>query len=123
MVEFRLFQTVAALASLVLTGIVLELIRRRKLQDRLWIPWLLVSLAPLVLSLTTRTWGELARSLGVAYEPSLLLALGLLMAFSMILYLTVVVSTLLRRNLLLAQEIACLRASFETGSEPREWRA
>ena len=74
--------------------------------------------APLVLSLSTPTWGGLARSLGVAYEPSLLLALGLLMAFSMILYLTTVVSTLLRHNLVFAQEIACLRARMDAEADP-----
>lgn len=111
--ELRLFQTIAAFGSIALTGVVLELIRRRKIQDVLWLPWLFIGLMPLVLSLTTNTWGSFARSLGVSYEPSLLLALGLLMVFAMVLYLTTVISTLLERNLLLAQEIACLRARVE----------
>ncbi len=108
--EFQLFQTVAALGSIGLVGIVLELIRRRSIQDELWLPWLALSAAPLFLSLSTGTWGGFARSLGVIYEPSLLLALGLLMAFAMLLYLSTVVSRLIRHNLLLAQEVAVLRA-------------
>lgn len=116
--ELRLFQTIAALGSIALTGVVLELIRRRKIQDALWLPWLFIAITPLFLSLTTNTWGSFARSLGVSYEPSLLLALGLLLIFAMVLYLTTVISTLLQRNLLLAQEIACLRARIDAELPP-----
>jgi len=106
--EFRLFQSVAAVGSIVLTAILLELIRRRKLKDELWIPWLIVGITPLGLSLWIKPWATVARWLGVAYEPALLLALASLLSFILILYLTVVVSSLLRRNLRLAQEIALL---------------
>ena len=102
--EFRLFQSIAALGSILLTAIVLELIRRRKLKDELWVPWLLVGIAPLVASLWIPPWAALARWLGIVYEPSLLLALGILLCVSMILYLTVVLSTLMGRNLRLVQE-------------------
>lgn len=112
--EFRLFQSVAAIGSIVLTAIVLELIRRRKLKDELWVPWLIVAIAPLLASLWISPWAALARWLGIVYEPALLLGLGILMSISMILYLTVVISTLMRRNLRLAQEFALLRVQFES---------
>ena len=48
--EFQLFRTVAAVGSLALTVLVLELIRRRKLKDELWLPWLVLAIAPLVAS-------------------------------------------------------------------------
>jgi hypothetical protein len=111
--ELRLFQTVAALSSLVLITLVLELIRRRKLKDELWVPWLLVAGAPLVLSLWIRPWAALAHWLGIAYEPALLLALATLLGFAMLLYLTVVVSSLMRQNLRLAQDLALLRMRVE----------
>ena len=112
--ELRLFQTVAALSSLVLTGLVLELIRRRKLKDELWLPWLTVAIAPLVTSLWIRPWAALARWLGIIYEPALLLGLATLLGFAMLLYLTVVVSTLMRQNLRLAQDLALLRMRVES---------
>jgi hypothetical protein len=117
--ELRPFQTIAALGSVALTAIVLELIRRRKLKDELWVPWLLAAVAPLVMSLWIRPWAALARWLGIVYEPALLLGLGLVLCVTMILYLTVVVSTLMRRNLLLAQEIALLRENVEKTASPR----
>ena len=112
--EIRLFQSVAALSSLLLTGLVLELIRRRKLKDELWIPWLLVAIAPLVASLWIRPWAALAHWLGIIYEPALLLGLATLLGFAMLLYLTVVVSTLMRQNLRLAQDLALLRMRVES---------
>ena len=58
--EFRPFQTMAALGSVVLTFVVLELIRRRKLSEELWIPWLLVAIAPLVAALWIAPWAYVA---------------------------------------------------------------
>jgi hypothetical protein len=115
--KFQLFQSVAALSSLLLTGLVLELIRRRKLKDELWLPWLLVAIAPLIASLWIRPWAALAHWLGIIYEPALLLGLAIVLGFAMLLYLTVVVSTLMRQNLRLAQDLALLRLRFES-SDP-----
>ncbi len=112
--EFRLFQSIAAIGSLLLTAIVLELIRRRKLKDELWVPWLIVAITPLLASLWMSPWAALARWLGIAYEPALLLALGILLSISMILYLAVVMSTLMRRNLRLSQELALLQVRVES---------
>ena len=107
--ELRLFQTVAAAGSVVLVLIVLELVRRRRLTDELIVPWLVIAVAPLIAVLWIEPWAAFARLLGIVYEPALLLGLGVLLCVTMVLYLTVVVSTLMRRNLLLAQELALLR--------------
>ncbi len=112
--EFRLFQSIAAIGSLLLTAIVLELIRRRKLKDELWVPWLIVAITPLLASLWIAPWAALARWLGILYEPALPLALGILLSISMILYLAVVMSTLMRRNLRLSQELALLQVRVES---------
>jgi hypothetical protein len=105
---FRLFQAVIALSSLGLTLVVLELIRRRRLKDELWVPWLVVSIAPVVMSAWITPWETLARRLGIAYEPAVLFVFGILICLGLILHLTVVVSTLMRQNLKLAQDLALL---------------
>jgi len=106
--EFRLFQTVAALGSIVLLVVVLELIRQRRLTDELWVPWLVIAIAPLVASLWITPWAKLAEWLGIVYEPALLLGGGVILCFTMALYLAVVVSGLMQRNLRLAQQLALL---------------
>jgi len=115
----RPFQIFVAAGSLALTVFVLELIRRRKIKDELWVPWLVVSITPFVMSLWISPWAGLAHLLGIAYEPALLLMLGLLLCLGLILYLTVVVSTLMRQNLRLAQEMALLRERIEATAGAR----
>lgn len=111
--EFQLFRPVATVASLLLVGILLELIRRRRLKEELWVPSLLVAIAPMLASLWISPWATVATWLGIVYEPALLLGLAIAMCVAMILYLAVVVSTLMQRNLRLAQELALLRARLE----------
>jgi hypothetical protein len=107
------FQTLAVIASLVLIGLVLELIRRRALKEELWVPWIVVGVVPLLAGLWIEPWARLARWLDVRYEPALLIAGGVALSIGMILYLTVVISSLMRQNLRLAQEIAILREQVE----------
>jgi hypothetical protein len=107
------YQIVAALASVAATLIVVELIRRRRIQHVLWLPWLAAALIPAVLGVWIHPWAAFARWLGILYEPLLLVALASLLAFAMLLYLSVVVSALLQKNLRLAQELALLKARLE----------
>lgn len=120
--ELRNFQTVAVVGSLLLLGLVLELIRRRAFKEELWVPWILVSLAPLLAGLWIEPWARLAHWLEVRYEPILLVVGGIALCLGMILYLTVVISTLMRQNLRLAQDVAVLRERMEAldAGGPRE---
>jgi len=107
--EWKLFQTASAISSFAALILVLELIRRRRIQDTLWIPWLVVAITPAVVGLWITPWATTAHWLGVVYEPMLLVGFSALISFGMLLYLSVVVSTLLRQNLKLAQELAVLK--------------
>ena len=117
--EFQTYQAVAVLGSAAALGIVVELIRRRKMQDVLWLPWLLAAVTPGFVGFWITPWAALARWLGILYEPLLLVALASLASFAMLLYLSVVVSTLIRKNLRLAQELAVLRHDLEHRIEGR----
>jgi hypothetical protein len=121
--ELRNFQTVAVAGSLLLLGLVLELIRRRALKEELWVPWLLVGLAPLLAGLWIEPWARLAQWLEVRYEPILLVAGALALCLGMILYLTVVISTLMRQSLRLAQDVAMLRERVESLGAPADGAA
>jgi hypothetical protein len=117
--ELQNFQILAVVGSLALIGLVLELIRRRALKEELWVPWIAVSLAPLVAGLWIEPWARLARWLDVRYEPVLLVAAGIALSIGLILYLTVVISSLMRQNQKLAQEIALLRERVERLGDAR----
>lgn len=109
--EFK-YQAVAVLLSVGALLVVFELIRRRQIQDVLWLPWICIAITPALVGLWIRPWAALARWLGILYEPLILVALGSGLAFAMLMYLTVVVSSLIRKNLRLAQELALLRAEL-----------
>lgn len=111
--RFEPYQVVALASSALATLLVIELIRRRRIQHVLWLPWLGAALVPAVLGAWIRPWSALAHFLGILYEPLLLVALAFLLAFAMLLYLSVVVSQLIQKNLRLAQEIALLRSRLE----------
>ncbi len=111
--KFELYEVVAAFASVAATSIVVELIRRRRLEHALWLPWLAAALLPAILGVWVRPWASLAHWLGIAYEPLLLVALAALGSYALLLYLTVVVSSLMQKNLLLAQELALVKSRLE----------
>ena len=117
--EFQLFRPVATIGSLLMIGILLELIRRRRLKEELWVPSLLIATAPLVASLWISPWATVAGWLGIVYEPALLLGLAIGLCLAMILYLAVVLSALMQRNLRLAQELALLGAQVERSQAVR----
>lgn len=100
---------VVALASVALAVLVLDLIRRQRIKEELWFAWLLAGFGPLVCSLWLAPWATLAHWLGIAYEPALLMIAGIFFALVLILHQTTVISTLMRQNQRLAQEVASLR--------------
>jgi len=105
---FQPIRIAAIVASLALVGLVCELIRRRRIKEELWFAWLVASLGPLACSLWLGPWAALARWLGILYEPALLMIVGLFFSVLLMLYVTTVLSALMRQNQRLAQEVAYL---------------
>ena len=117
--KLQVYQLVAIFASSLAAATIIELIRRRKIQDVLWLPWLAAAVLPAVLGVWIKPWAHLAHWLGILYEPLLLVALSSLASFAMLLYLSVVVSGLIRKNLRLAEELALMRHELEQLRETR----
>jgi hypothetical protein len=107
MTPFRV-SIVAALASLLLLVVVLELIRSRRLRERYALLWLLTAVVLLVLSLWRGGLGRVASTIGVAYPPTALLAIGSLFILVVLLHYSTVISRLSDQNTILAQRIALL---------------
>jgi len=104
---------VAVVASLTLVVVVLDLVRRRRIKEELWFVWLVGAIAPLVFSVWLAPWAFLARALGMQYEPTLLLILGIFFAIALLLHFTTVLSSLMQQNQRLAQEVARLTWRLE----------
>lgn len=96
----------AGFGFLMLTG---ELIRRRKIEERYALLWLLLGGVMALFSFSPGLLERLSRLLQVHYAPSLLFLLGLLFSFAFIMHLTIVMSRMHRRMVRLAQEVAILK--------------
>lgn len=99
---------VAAVAALVLLLVVFELIRRRRLQERYALLWILTGLIILVLALWRSLLGSLADLVGIAYPPSALFVLAAFFVLVVLLHYSTVISRLSDQNRILAQRLALL---------------
>ncbi len=104
----------AGIASALLLLIVLELIRGRRLKERYALLWLATGLVLFVLSVWRGGLNTIAGWLGVSgYPPAILFAAAILFVIAVLLHYSTVLSKLTDDNVLLAQEVALLRARLE----------
>ena len=100
----------AAIASLLLILIVLELIRGRRLKERYALLWLVTGIVLLVLSAWRDGLNTIAGWLGATYPPAILFAVATLFIIVVLLHYSTVLSQLDDQNTLLAQRLALLEA-------------
>jgi hypothetical protein len=104
----------AAVGSLILILIVLELIRGRRLKERYALLWLVTGLALLILSAWRGGLNTIAGWLGVSgYPPAILFAAAIMFVIAVLLHYSTVLSKLTDDNVLLAQEVALLRTRLD----------
>lgn len=114
---------VAAIASVVLLVVILELIRRRRLREKYAILWIVTSIVLLAMSLWRDSVDTIAGFAGVGYAPAILFAVGALFVLVVLLHYSTVISKLADQNTVLAQKIALLEARLargEAADEPGE---
>jgi len=100
---------VAAVASVGLLLVVLELIRSRRLQERYALLWLITGVVLLVLSVWRSGLNTIADWVGVTgYPPAVLFAVATLFILLVLLDYSTVISRLSSQNTLLAQRLALL---------------
>ncbi|MEI7759678.1 MAG: DUF2304 domain-containing protein [Thermoleophilia bacterium] len=104
----------AAIASLILILIVLELIRGRKLKERYALLWLVTGVVLLVLSAWRGGLTTIAGWVGVStYPPAILFAIATMFIIVVLLHYSTVLSEFDEQNTLLAQRLALLEAEVE----------
>ena len=103
----------AAIASLLLILIVLELIRGRRLKERYALLWLVTGVVLLVLSAWRGGLNTIAGWLGVeTYPPAILFAVATLFIIIVLLHYSTVLSQLDDQNTVLAQRLALLETEL-----------
>ncbi len=105
----------AAIASVLLLAVVLELIRSRRLRERYALLWLLTGVVLLTLSLWRDGLNTIAAWAGVrGYPPAILFAVGILFILLVLLHYSTVISRLSDQNTILAQRLALLEAELQS---------
>jgi hypothetical protein len=108
----------AAIASLLLLLVVLELIRGRRLKERYALLWLATGLVLLVLSIWRGGLQTLAGWLGVStYPPAILFAVAILFVIVVLLHYSTVLSEIFDQNTRLAQRVALLEERLRAKDE------
>jgi len=101
-------QILAVLASGALLLVVLELVRRRRLQERYALLWLLSAVLLLVLSCWRDALAKVASLVGIAYPPNALFFLAFAAILVVLLHFSMVISRLSDQSKVLAQRVAML---------------
>jgi len=103
---------VAVIATAVMVGVVLELVRRRRLVERYALVWMIVSVSLLVLAIWTELLNVAKDALGIAVGANLLFLAAIAVAFLLLLNFSVITSRLSEETKILAQEVARLDAEL-----------
>jgi hypothetical protein len=112
-------QIIALLASLFLLGLVLELVRRKKLTEEYSFVWLVCALALLVVALGRRLFlDRVALAMGIYYPPAALLLVLIFFVFVASLSFSVVVSRQRQQIERLIEETALLEARLRELHDP-----
>jgi hypothetical protein len=101
---------VAVIVTAVMLGIVLELVRRRRLIERYALLWMVVALILLVLAVWNQLLADVSHAIGIEVPANALFIAGLGVAFLMLLHFSVITSRLSEETKILAQEVARLDA-------------
>jgi hypothetical protein len=107
----------AVVVTALMLGVVLELVRRRRLVERYALLWMLVSVALLVLAIWNQLLASAADLLHIAVPANFLFIAAFGVAFFLLLHFSIATSRLSEETRILAQEVARL------DQELRAWRA
>jgi hypothetical protein len=107
----------AVVVTALMLGVVLELVRRRRLVERYALLWMLVSVALLVLAIWNQLLASAADLLHIAVPANFLFIAAFGVAFVLLLHFSIATSRLSEETRILAQEVARL------DQELRAWRA
>jgi hypothetical protein len=101
---------VAVILTAVMLGVVLELVRRRRLVERYALLWMTVALVLLVLAIWNQLLNLASNAIGIEVPANALFIAAFAVAFLLLLHFSVVTSRLSEETKILAQEVARLDA-------------
>jgi hypothetical protein len=115
-------QIVAVIVTAIMLGVVLELVRRRRLAERYALLWMVVAVVLLLFAVWNGLLGDAAHLVGIRVPSNALFLAAIGVVFLLLLHFSVVTSRLAEESKILAQEVARLdhelRARSANGAAP-----
>jgi hypothetical protein len=103
----------AFLLSLAIVGVVIEMLRRKKLREKYATLWLVVGTGTLILAAFPRLLNIVSSLVGVQLPSNLLFIISILLLLGVCLHLSWEISVVEDETRILAEEVAILRALIE----------
>ena len=110
-------QIVAIASSVMLLMVVLEMVRRRRLQERYALVWLGSAVVLLSLAVWQGALNKVSDVLGISYPPNALFFVAFGFILLLLLHFSAAVSRLAEQSKLLAQRLALLEERLERREE------
>jgi hypothetical protein len=102
-------QIVSILLGVILLGVIFQLIRKNRLQEKYALLWISSAAIVLLLSVWRGLLESFASWVGIFYAPSALFLVALFCGMVIALHFSIVISDLSKQNKTLVQEIALLK--------------
>jgi hypothetical protein len=106
----------AVIGTALMLGVVLELVRRRRLVERYALLWMVVALVLLVLAVWTQLLSWLTKTVGIDVPANFLFLAAFGVGFVLLLHFSVATSRLSEETKILGQEVARLDAELRARS-------
>lgn len=97
--------------AVLISGVIFELVRRRRLMERYALLWLLAGTTVLILGVWKGLLTKLAHAAGIYYAPSALFAITFLFVLVLLVHFSITVSRLTDQTKVLAQKLALLQST------------
>lgn len=120
-IDTNIIQYVSILGSLVFIGLIVMLIRNKKIKEEFAILWLFFGLVFLFLSVWRGSLEIIARILGIAYAPAAIFLILIIAIISILIHLSLITSRLTDQARIMTQELGLLKMEMDAmkKAEPR----
>ena len=113
-IDTNIIQYVSILGSVVFIGLIVILIRNKRIKEEFSILWLFFGLVFLFLSIWRGSLEIIAGILGIAYAPAAIFLILIIAIISILIHLSLITSRLTDKAKVMTQELGLLKMEMDT---------
>lgn len=113
-IDTSIIQYISILGSVVFIGLILMLIRSKRIKEEFAILWLFFGIVFLFLSIWRGSLEIIARILGIAYAPAAIFLILIIAIISILIHLSLITSRLTDQAKIITQELGLLKMEMDT---------